>query len=70
MTKRQAEQLAKVIDRTEGCEVRGLRHWGRGKWELDCVDTRTGYTFVVSSIEDWQERLQASELAEVRDEIP
>ena len=70
MTRREARRLARKIDRTVLCRVEALRCWGRRSWELEVTDTKTGYTFVVSSIEDWQKRVRASELAGVRDEIP
>lgn len=57
LTKRDAQALSKQIERDDPqCTVTGLRHWGRGSYEIDAIDTRTGGRFVVRSAEDWRER--------------
>ena len=64
MTKRDAQRLAKKIAKdAPGCTVTGMRVWtserrpGHYSYEVEVVDTRTGYPFVVTSSEDWVERL-------------
>jgi len=60
MTKRQASVLGKRIEREDPrCIVTGYRRWGRGDYEVEVRDFRTGYTFVVGSASEWEERLRA-----------
>ena len=61
MTKREAQRVAKLVAREPLTFVTGYRRWGRGQWEIDAVDLQTGYPFVVSSVEQWQDmRVEAN----------
>jgi len=53
MDKRTASRLAKRIE-TEDPQiiVTGYRHYDTG-YAIDCVDMRTGGTFVINSVEEW-----------------
>ena len=61
MNKRTAERLARQIGRTPGVQVTGIRRYGPGSYALECVDTRSGYPFVVYNPEDWEERQRAAD---------
>jgi hypothetical protein len=66
MNNRQAHRLARRIERDDSrVTVTGYRRWPftdrhgneyGARWEIDCVDTRTGYPFVISTPEQWEER--------------
>ena len=56
MTKREAGQLAKRIERESKCTVTGMRRWGRGRYDLTVQDTVNGYSFVVHNAEYWDDR--------------
>jgi hypothetical protein len=61
MTKREAVQLAKRIQRQNRLvTIRGFRHQN-GTWALDCQDCLTGYPFVVRDAQDWQRRRDDAE---------
>lgn len=63
MDKRTAEYLSERIEITDRyAVVTSLHRYGRS-YEINVVDTRTGTPFVVRSIEEWQERLRAADLA-------
>ncbi len=66
---RTAERLARRIEREDPrISVTGFRRWQtrfrnweplnrrRATYSLDCTDNRSGYTFVIGSPEDWDER--------------
>lgn len=74
MTLIESKRLAARIKQDPRCHVTGWRHWadqltngyfGRTKrmtgYELNVVDTRTGYPFVVTGPDDWDERTKAAE---------
>ena len=58
MTKREALTLSRIIERRSGVRVVGLRLYAgkRPDYAIECVDTATGYPFVVRSREDWERR--------------
>ena len=58
MTKREAIAVSRIIDQHSGVVVTGLRVYAgrRPDYAIDCVDTATGYPFVVRSREDWERR--------------
>lgn len=62
MTKRrQAERLATRIEKDDPrCQITNIRHHDSGYYSVAAVDTRTGYPFVVTCAEDWEERLRAA----------
>jgi hypothetical protein len=58
-----ARYLAKRIAReAPTCQVTGYRHHNGGFYEIDVTDTLTGYPFVVTSVEQWTERVRAAEV--------
>ena len=61
MNKREAERLARKIGRTPGVQVTGMRKYGPGAYALDCVDTRSGYPFVIHNAENWEEHQRAAD---------
>lgn len=59
MTKREAQRVARYIEKLESIEITGTRvHRVRGgaSYELECVDTATGVPFTVRSQEEIEER--------------
>ena len=59
MTKRELEQVRRRAEKEPGVAIAGIRIWpqrGGRSYELECVDTITGYPFVVHSREDWDRR--------------
>jgi len=66
MTKREAQAVARQISKTEGVRVEGYRiepTRGGANYEINCVDTQTGYPFIVRSREEWLARRAAVEYA-------
>jgi chlorite dismutase len=58
MNKRTAELLGGQIERDDPkCQVTGVRSYGEDSYALDVVDTRTGVSFVVNSVEQWTARM-------------
>lgn len=57
MNKHEAENLGKrIVAEDPRCRVDGLRS-EVGGYNIDVVDTRTGYQFVIASPADWDERV-------------
>lgn len=65
MTKREAQRVARYIEKLDGVELTGTRVYrvrGGASYELDCRDTRTGVPFVVRSMDDLAERTSTGAL--------
>ena len=61
MDKQQASRLAQKIESDDAqVRVTGTRHYDTG-YVLDCVDTRTGTRFTVSSWFKWDVRVAESQ---------
>ena len=61
MNLREVRQIARQIKRDDRMLVVGLRHYGRGAYALDVKDTRQGGSFVIHTIEGWEERRRAAD---------
>jgi len=66
MQRRAAERLADKIAKECSAQhirvqVSGLRN-ENGAYYVDCVDTATGYPFVVGSEQEWRERRYEADL--------
>ncbi len=64
MNKRTADRLTRIIpQQADFIEVTNLRPWwilrssrNAHSWDVECLDTRTGDTFVIRSKEDWDNK--------------
>ncbi len=71
MTRKQALELAEQIQREDPritANVRGPWTGSGGHYDLTCVDTRTGISFVVNTPEQWEERKRAADWPAVEGE--
>ena len=62
MDYRTMRRLEKTINSQIGCWVVGERRYGPGDWAIEAHDRIDGGTFVISSPEDWAERIRVSKL--------
>lgn len=58
MNRKEAQRLAREIEReNEYVRVDGLRHYDGGGYAVEVTDKCTGYSIVVNSREDWEQRM-------------
>ena len=66
MTKREAQRLAKKIDKSKtNCITTGLRLYTYGQhrsWAIDAQNLYTGDTFIVNDRADWAMRTRVGDL--------
>lgn len=62
--RREAESLARQIERESDCTVTGMRHYDDGNYAIDVTD-KYGNRFTVASREDWESRKRNREQAKM-----
>lgn len=62
MTKGQAQQLARQIERDGMIDVQA-REWDTGSYDVTYTDPKTGYSATVTSHEQYDDKVRASKLS-------